>query len=323
MFLNSKSLMLLRVLVFFSVTILIGQQSSNTPNSTLVGYKELVLDGTVSYLPIYKIYDEKAIGEGNNENLEHTNYSKVYEEDWNNIVFNVHRKKRFPDPFLLHFIDTVFVSPVEHKMVVTSRYGWRRGRPHQGIDIDLKTGDNVRTILGGKVRYARYHSGHGRTVVVRHDSGLETIYAHLSEYAVKENDIVEKGQIIGKGGVSGNARGSHLHLEVRYKGKSIHPEYLFEFNEQTKVRSSSIVVTKKWMSPRLHKSTKKSNIVVVTDLSKHIPNDLPTRSIYVVKKGDTLHGIARKYHIDVSEICKINSIQYNSVLNIGQEILIY
>jgi len=144
-----------------------------------------------------------------------------------------------------------------HKMVVTSRYGWRHGRPHQGIDIDLETGDYVKALLGGKVRYARRHGGHGKTIIIRHDNGLETVYAHLSEYWVKEDQRIEKGQIIGQGGISGNARGSHLHLEVRYQGKSIHPEYLFEFTDETKIRSNTIVVTKKWMAPRLHKSTKK------------------------------------------------------------------
>jgi len=322
MFLNKRKLALLVILLCISFTTL-NAQNVHTEDKILLGYKTLVLDGTITYLPIYKVNQQNIIGNTINKKIdEPKDYGEVYEKNWSNTVFNTFWKSKIKRPFVLHFEDTVFSSPVEHKMVVTSRYGWRRGRPHQGIDIDLRTGDNVKALLSGKVRYARRHGGHGRTIVIRHDSGLETVYAHLSKYLVKENDIIEKGQIIGKGGVSGNARGSHLHLEVRYQGKSIHPEYLFDFTEETKIRSEEIAVTKKWMTPRSHRSTRQSKIVIQKNIDQ-IVNDKPAKSIYVVKRGDTLHGIARKYDINVSEICKINEIRYNSVLNVGQEILIY
>ncbi|MFD2562415.1 peptidoglycan DD-metalloendopeptidase family protein [Aquimarina rubra] len=325
MFLNIRKLVLLGILVCASFVKVFTQELDHNEEKVLLDYKTIVLDGSITNLPIYKVNYQVILEKADpQEELVKQDFSTVYEENWSNTVFNTYWKKSVTYPIPLHFEDDVFASPVDHKMVVTSRYGWRRGRPHQGIDIDLKTGDNVKALLGGKVRYTRRHGGHGKTVVIRHDNGLETVYAHLSKYLVKENDIVEKGQIIGKGGVSGNARGSHLHLEVRYRGKSIHPEYLFEFTQETKVRSNDIVVTKKWMTPRSHRSTRKSKIVVQTNIeeAKAINNN-PTKSIYVVKKGDTLHGIARKHAIGVSEICKINAIQYNSVLNVGQEIVIY
>ncbi|WP_299436826.1 M23 family metallopeptidase [uncultured Aquimarina sp.] len=320
---NKRKLIVLGVLLCISFTAINAQKTNHTEHKKLLNYKRLLLGGTIAYLPIYKVNQQNIIANSNLKKVAKSkDFSEVYKKDWNNTIFNIFWKKKLKDPFVLHFEDTVFSSPVEHKMVVTSRYGWRRGRPHQGIDIDLRTGDNVKALLGGKVRYARRHGGHGRTVVIRHDNGLETVYAHLSKYLVKENDLVEKGQVIGKGGVSGNARGSHLHLEVRYQGKSIHPEYLFDFTQETKVRSEEIAVTKKWMTPRSHRSTRQSKIVIQTNIEEII-NDTPAKSIYVVKKGDTLHGIARKHDIDVSEICKINEIRYNSVLNVGQEILIY
>lgn len=325
MFLNKGKLTFLLTLVGIATSSLFAQYSDNTKAKVLLDYKELVLDGKKTYLPIYKVNRQYIITQNSEEGgvINKEIITSVYDENWNTKVFNTFLKKKFDKrPFLLHFKDSVFSSPVDHKMVVTSRYGWRRGRAHQGIDIDLQTGDNVKALLSGKVRYARRHSGHGKTVVIRHENGLETVYAHLSKYMVKENDLVEKGQVIGKGGVSGNARGSHLHLEVRYHGKSIHPEYLFDFSENTKVRSEQIAVTKKWMTPRSHRSTRKSKIVVQQTIEKII-EEPTTRSVYVVQKGDTLHGIARKHDIEVSEICKINEIRYNSVLNIGQEIVIY
>ncbi|WP_378173765.1 peptidoglycan DD-metalloendopeptidase family protein [Aquimarina sp. SS2-1] len=325
MFLNKRKLSLLGILICCSLTKLFAQQFDGKEEKVLVAYKTIVLDGTITHLPVYKVNYQVILDNTNlQKESEQKDLSSVYEQNWSNTIFNTYWKKSVTYPIPLHFEDEVFASPVDHKIVVTSRYGWRRGRPHQGIDIDLRTGDNVKALLGGKVRYARRHGGHGKTVVIRHENGLETVYAHLSEYLVKENDIVKKGQVIGKGGISGNARGSHLHLEVRYRGRSIHPEYLFDFTEETKVRAHDIVITKKWMTPRSHRSTRKSKIEVQTNIEEVIDDiSNPTKSIYVVKRGDTLHGIARKHDIDVSEICKINAIQYNAVLNIGQELVIY
>ena len=106
-------------------------------------------------------------------------------------------------PFKITFKDSTFASPVKRRKVVTSRYGWRWGKPHRGIDIDLITGDKVMAMFDGKVRYVKYVLGHGQTVVIRHDNGLETIYSHLSRQLVKPNQIVKKGEVIGKGGRTG------------------------------------------------------------------------------------------------------------------------
>ena len=176
--------------------------------------------------------------------------------------------------------------------------------------------------MDGKVRYVGYYSGFGNTVIVRHYNGLETVYAHLSELLVKENDLVEKGDVIDKGGVSGNARGSHLHFEVRYQGKSINPEYIFEFNADTAIRSDEMIVTKKWAAPRYHRSTRQSTIVVHKTLEDISLIEEQQQKVYTVKKGDTLHRIANKYGLAISEICKANAIKHNSVLKIGQQIKI-
>ena len=76
--------------------------------------------------------------------------------------------------------------------------------------LTLVTGDFVRSVLPGKVRFVGYSRGHGKTVVIRHANEIETVYAHLSAYTVKENDKITEGQILGFGGNTGNSRGSHL-----------------------------------------------------------------------------------------------------------------
>ena len=147
----------------------------------------------------------------------------IMNEYWDTEVYNPYKEVKQSLPFHISFKDRLFHSPIPRKTVVTSRYGWRHRRPHKGIDLDLITGDPVMSMLDGKVRYVGYHPGHGKTVVVRHYNGLETAYAHLSSYSVAANDTVSKGQMLGQGGATGNARGSHLHLELMYRGIHIHP----------------------------------------------------------------------------------------------------
>jgi murein DD-endopeptidase MepM/ murein hydrolase activator NlpD len=243
-------------------------------------------------------------------------------EYWDNTAYNPYKNLDVKFPLQLQFKDSTYHSPINIDKVVTSRYGWRRGRAHKGIDIDLVTGDSLYTMFDGIVRMSRYSRGHGRTVVVRHFNGLETVYAHLSEYGVKENDTLTKGQYLGKGGKSGNARGSHLHLVVNYKGVSINPEYLFAFNETNDIRSNELWITKKWTQPIYHNSKKKSKIKPLLSEEEAIASLIKQKSIYVVKSGDTLSRISKRNNVSITSLCKTNTIRRNSVLKIGQKLVI-
>ncbi len=243
-------------------------------------------------------------------------------EFWDHTVYNPYKDVELEFPLKLEFKDSTYFSPISKNKVVTSRYGWRRGRPHKGIDIDLVTGDSLFSMFDGIVRMSRYSRGHGKTVVVRHFNGLETVYAHLSVYGVKENDTVTRGQYIGKGGVSGNARGSHLHLVVNYKGVSINPEYLFEFNNHNKIRSQELWVTRKWTRPIAHNSKRQSKIKTFLTEEDALASLIKQQSIYVVKPGDTLSRISRRNSVSISSLCKTNAIKRSSVLRVGQKLLI-
>lgn len=243
-------------------------------------------------------------------------------EHWDTTVFNPYKDIKLEFPLRINFADSSYASPMNLEKVVTSRYGWRRGRAHNGIDIDLVTGDSVMTMFDGIVRFANYHSGHGRTVIVRHFNGLETVYAHLSRYAVKVNDTVTRGQLLGKGGASGNARGSHLHLVVNYKGVSINPEYVFDFNDDNVIRSPEIWVTKQWATPYYHSSKRQSKIELLVSEEEAIASLTREKTIYVVKRGDTLSGISNKNNISIQAICATNNIKKTSVLKIGQKLVL-
>lgn len=245
-----------------------------------------------------------------------------FAENWDVAVYNPYKKARKTKPFNIVFTDSTYASPIERKKVITSRYGWRNRKAHKGIDIDLVTGDDVKVMFDGKVRYVAYHFGHGKTVVVRHYNGLETSYAHLSKQLVKVNDTVAKGQIIGKGGTTGNARGSHLHLEVSFNGIYIHPEYLFDFGEKNSIRSQNIWVTKNWVTPYIHNSKRQSNISLCNTYEEAIDRGKRERKIYIIKKGDTLSEISNKYHVPITTLCKTNTIRKTSTLKIGQKLIL-
>ncbi|MDY7394113.1 M23 family metallopeptidase [Aureibaculum sp. 2210JD6-5] len=243
-------------------------------------------------------------------------------EYWDTERYNPYPTPIKNIPFQLLFKDSTYASPILIDKVITSRYGWRNRRPHKGIDIDLVTGDTVRAILDGKVRYVNYHSGHGKTVIVRHSNGLELVYAHLSKQLVKENDLVFKGQVIGHGGVTGNARGSHLHLEVIYKGNYINPEYLFDFSKDNKIRSNEFWVTNKWTSPHLHSSKRKSNIKVATTFKEATLQKVAKVRTHKIRRGDSLSRIAKKYGVSVSALCKANGISRKTILRPGKRLII-
>ena len=243
-------------------------------------------------------------------------------DHWTNKTFNPFKKVKVEYPFKVTFKDSTFASPIKRRKVVTSRYGWRRGRPHRGIDIDLYTGDKVMAMFDGKVRYVKYVLGHGQVVVIRHENGLETIYSHLSRQLVKPNQMVKKGQVIGKGGTTGNTRGSHLHLVVSYKGVFLNPEYFFEFNEENKVRGKEIWVPEKWAIPYIHNSRRQSKIELCTTYEEAVQSEKNRRKIYVVKRGDTLSKISMKYNVSITNLCKTNSIRRSSVLRVGQKLVV-
>ncbi len=102
------------------------------------------------------------------------------------------------------------------KGVLTSKYGKRKGRMHEGIDIGAKTGTAIHAADGGKVMFSGWGpTGYGRMMIIKHSAHMTTLYAHTSKNLVAKNSHVSKGQLIGRVGATGRASGPHLHFEVR------------------------------------------------------------------------------------------------------------
>lgn len=106
---------------------------------------------------------------------------------------------------------------------LSSRYGSRWGRMHEGIDIAARTGTPVYAADGGKVIYSGTNGAYGKLVKIDHGGGFVTYYAHNSKLLVSKGEKVFKGQKIAEVGNTGRSTGPHLHFEVRKHGKTVNP----------------------------------------------------------------------------------------------------
>jgi murein DD-endopeptidase MepM/ murein hydrolase activator NlpD len=113
-----------------------------------------------------------------------------------------------------------FIWPVSG--VVTSGFGWRWGRMHEGIDISAPAGSQIRAVAGGTVIFAGWMGGYGNLTIIDHGNGLATAYAHQSAQYVG-GGTVSQGQAIGAVGCTGSCTGNHLHFEVRVNGGAVDP----------------------------------------------------------------------------------------------------
>ena len=115
-----------------------------------------------------------------------------------------------------------FIVPLDH-YVVTSEWGGRWGRMHEGMDLAAPTGTPIHASDGGKIIKANYWSGHGLCVEIDHGNGVITRYSHCSAVFVSIGDLVYQGQHIANVGNTGHSFGSHCHFEVRVNGSSQNP----------------------------------------------------------------------------------------------------
>jgi murein DD-endopeptidase MepM/ murein hydrolase activator NlpD len=114
-----------------------------------------------------------------------------------------------------------FVWPVHG--VLTSSFGWRWGRMHEGIDLAVPSGTPVVASAAGTVIVAGWMGGYGNLVVIDHGNGLATAYGHNTSVAVSYGQTVAQGQLISYSGSTGHSTGPHVHFEVRVNGAPVDP----------------------------------------------------------------------------------------------------
>lgn len=261
------------------------------------------------------------------EALEYPAIDLYGEDSWTDWV-NPFAGKSSPRIPATYDIDcSGFVMPLEGTMRVTSNYGYRARyrREHKGIDLALRTGDDVRAAFDGKVRIRGYErGGYGNYIVIRHPNGLETVYGHMSRCIAQEGQIVKAGEVIGKGGSTGRSTGPHLHFETRFLGIDINPALIIDFSVGA---PQSDYYT--FVAPRGYKTYAyedgDAQSKVGSDAKYKAKTNKKSRAsashtprIYRVKKGDTLSRIAKKTGVSVSHLCKANNMSSRATLRPGQ-----
>ncbi|QUB70338.1 peptidoglycan DD-metalloendopeptidase family protein [Prevotella multiformis] len=258
--------------------------------------------------------------------------SELY-NDWNNNY--AHRGGNLPDVYKIDLRGFHMPTP---SRVITSNFGRRWGRRHQGLDIKVYIGDTIRAAFSGKVRVVKYDAnGYGKYIVIRHNNGLETIYGHLSKQIVSPNQTVRAGQPIGLGGNTGRSTGSHLHFETRLAGVALNPALFFDFAHQdvtgdyyvfrrstvaqesdraTAARgtSSSLGYSRENIQGRSNRSySQRQEKTYNTDFSSHTPRTEAAAegsqiTYHKVVNGETLETIARQHGISLEQLCRQNHL---------------
>ncbi|MBR1426113.1 MAG: peptidoglycan DD-metalloendopeptidase family protein [Paludibacteraceae bacterium] len=228
--------------------------------------------------------------------------SDLYSDIWTNARVNPYNTPidSLPDSIAVDMKGFCLPAPG----YITSKFGFRRYRFHYGTDIKVQVGDSIRAAWDGQVRIVGWDPrGYGHYVVIRHDNGLETVYGHLSMPLFDENERIFAGEVLGLGGNTGRSTGSHLHLEIRYLGNAINPEFIIDFATGQLRDADQYLITKRGTFG--HKEELKQ---------------LRSAQYHKVRPGDTLSGIAKRYHTTVRTLCNLNHIKETKLLQIGQKI---
>lgn len=261
---------------------------------------------------------------------------KVFSENWDTRRVNPYTDNDpLPDSFTLWIVDTLDSYCCPNQTRVYSKFGYRHGRRHQGVDLPYPTGTPVYAAFDGKVRISDYVGGYGNLVVIRHANGLETFYGHMSRRDVEPGDWVQAGDVIGLGGSTGRSSGPHLHFETRYRGYAFDPQWLVDFENGT-LRHRLLRLRSWYFNPssRYVQSIDDEDEIFRTDeedrlaAEEQAKKDAAAREAaeraamkyHTIRSGDTLSGIAKKYHTTVGALCRMNGIKPTTTLQIGRRI---
>ena len=247
--------------------------------------------------------------------------STVYSRYWDMENISAYRGVKLdsiPSSVAINLVDTLkhYRYPLVGR--ITSRYGMRHRRAHNGIDMALKVGDTICSAFDGRVRFSKAtDTGYGTLIIIRHDNGLETYHGHLSARLVEAGDRVVAGQPIGLGGNSGRSTGPHLHFETRYYGQSFDPERIINF-KTGELRRDHFLLKKGYYSI-YSKYSQDFNAEQERYAAEKKENALSAeKRYYKVRKGDYLGLIAKRNHTTVAAICRLNGIKSTTVLQIGR-----
>ncbi len=249
--------------------------------------------------------------------------SSIYVKYWDSTIISPYREvelSSLPQSVAIALVDSLKSYHYPYKGRISSHYGPRRRRNHNGVDLPLKEGDPVYATFDGRVRFSQdTKTGYGNLVIIRHDNGLETYMGHLSKRLVEAGDWVTAGQVVALGGSTGRSTGPHLHFETRYYGQSFDPERLIDFSSGM-LRRETFLLKRSYFDIYSKYDQNFEDEIANEEDDKREAAEEAAKRYYVVRKGDTLSGIAVKYHTTVTRICQLNGINRNKTLSIGKRL---
>ncbi|MBO0950739.1 peptidoglycan DD-metalloendopeptidase family protein [Fibrella forsythiae] len=194
---------------------------------------------------------------------------------------------------------------------LTSQFGFRWGRWHTGVDLDLETGNPVYSAFDGIVRVVGWDgNGYGRYVLVRHYNGLETLYGHMSKQLVETGQLVKAGDQLGLGGSTGRSSGPHLHFETRYEGNPFAPINIYSFPANTIISDHFLLTPAVW--DHLRSSARSTDLSFKPKFRQTV--------LHKVRSGETLSSIASRFGMSVSKLAEKNHLSSRSRLRAGQKL---
>jgi murein DD-endopeptidase MepM/ murein hydrolase activator NlpD len=270
--------------------------------STFGGYAQLNNYSLIPKKDTANVYKEM-LNDNSDDLMENHPADDIYNNLWTSDHVNPYKIPIDSMPDSVRIDCSHFFVPVRGE--VTSEFGPRRYRFHYGIDLRLRVGDSVRSAFSGRVRIIDFEGrGYGNYIVIRHDNGLETVYAHLSAVLVAINQNIKAGELIAFGGNTGHSTGPHLHFETRYIGNAINPAHIINF-------STGLVLAKTYLL------TKKKAFYY-----QHEVKVLASAKYYKVRKGDTLKKVAARNGTSLKALCKLNGLKLKAKLKKGQRLRI-
>lgn len=146
----------------------------------------------------------------------------VFKEQKIGFLHNFRNPRVDDSPF--NFSETErFLWPIPSSKRISSYFGPRKGKHHDGIDIPANTGSNIVASDDGKVIYSGTLRGYGKVIVIKHAGDYNTVYAHNKVHFVKKGQKVSRGEVIAQVGLTGRTSGPHLHFEIRRENKVRNP----------------------------------------------------------------------------------------------------
>lgn len=256
--------------------------------------------------------------------------SRVFTDNWNDTDVNPYKMPidSLPETWSLWLVDSLSSYHAPATGRVSSRFGMRHGRRHQGVDLALNIGTPLYCVFDGKVRFTGWKGGYGQLVIIRHNNGMETFYGHMSRIDVHKGDVVHAGDVIGLSGNTGRSTGPHLHFETRYDGLAMDPQRIIDFNTGYLSHRMMVLKRRYFDETSRYDQNFDDEFLLVEDDKKALEAQrkkaeaeaLKAQVWHTVRNGENLGSIAKKYKTSVNAICRMNGIKNPNAIRAGRRL---